>query len=69
MKKYSPYENVAKKEYPDLLIMGSYNDSRVGYYEPTKLMAKIRFKCQVIGTFDCIRFSNGIAEKSVLNGY
>jgi protease II len=51
MKEYSPYENIQKREYPDVLLMGSLNDTRVGYFEPTKLIAKLRFKCQVSFSF------------------
>jgi oligopeptidase B len=42
MKSYSPYDNVAKKPYPALLVMSGINDSRVAYWEPTKWVAKLR---------------------------
>ena len=42
MKLYSPYDNVASKAYPNLLITSSLNDSRVQYWEPTKWAAKLR---------------------------
>ncbi len=42
MKSYSPYDNVAAKAYPNLLIIGGLNDSRVSYWEPAKWTAKLR---------------------------
>jgi oligopeptidase B len=49
MLSYSPYDNVAGVDqagnpitYPDLYITAGLNDSRVGYFEPAKWVAKIR---------------------------
>jgi oligopeptidase B len=42
MKKYSPYDNVAKKNYPATLVKVSLNDSQVPYWEGAKLVAKMR---------------------------
>ena len=42
MKSYSPYDNVERKAYPDMLITGGLNDPRVAYWEPTKWTAKLR---------------------------
>ena len=42
LKSYSPYDNVIKTNYPDILATGGYNDSQVGYWEPAKWVAKIR---------------------------
>jgi oligopeptidase B len=42
MKTYSPYDNVAKKNYPATLVKVSLNDSQVPYWEGAKLVAKLR---------------------------
>ena len=42
MKSYSPYENVATKQYPAILAMTSLNDTRVYYVEPAKWVAALR---------------------------
>jgi oligopeptidase B len=42
MKSYTPYENVAAKDYPEILAMTSLNDTRVYYVEPAKWVAALR---------------------------
>lgn len=42
MKSYSPYNNVQPVQYPDLLVTAGLNDSRVGYWEPAKWVARLR---------------------------
>jgi oligopeptidase B len=42
MKSYSPYENVEKKAYPNLLVTTGLHDSQVQYFEPAKWVARLR---------------------------
>lgn len=42
MKSYSPYENVEKKNYPNILVTTGLHDSQVQYFEPAKWVAKLR---------------------------
>ncbi|MHB9801284.1 S9 family peptidase [Pseudomonas sp. MT3] len=39
---YAPYENVSAQNYPALLAVAGYNDSRVQYWEAAKWVAKLR---------------------------
>ena len=42
MKQYDPYSNIARKDYPAILVKTSFNDSQVMYHEPAKYVARMR---------------------------
>lgn len=42
MRSYSPYDNIEKKNYPNMLLTGGLNDSQVLFHEPAKFAAKLR---------------------------
>ncbi|MCF0050830.1 S9 family peptidase [Dyadobacter sp. LJ53] len=42
MKSYSPYDNVEKKAYPNMLVTTGLHDSQVQYFEPAKWVARLR---------------------------
>ncbi len=42
MKSYSPYDNVKKQDYPNILVQTGFHDSQVQYWEPAKWIAKLR---------------------------
>jgi oligopeptidase B len=42
MKSYSPYDNLAKKDYPNMLVLTGLHDSQVQYFEPSKYVARLR---------------------------
>ena len=39
---YSPYDNIAARAYPAILVRSSLNDSQVPYWEPSKYVARMR---------------------------
>lgn len=42
IKSYSPYDNIEKKFYPNILITTGFHDSQVQYWEPAKWIARLR---------------------------
>lgn len=42
MKDYSPYDNITKQKYPNILVTTGLHDSQVQYFEPAKWVAKLR---------------------------
>jgi oligopeptidase B len=42
MRSYTPYENIAAKDYPAILATTSLNDTRVYFVEPAKWVAQLR---------------------------
>ena len=42
IKSYSPYDNIAAKDYPTMLVRVSLNDSQVPYWEGAKYVSKLR---------------------------
>ncbi len=42
MLSYSPYDNIKKQNYPNLMVTAGYHDSQVQYWEPAKWVAKLR---------------------------
>ncbi|MCZ4298104.1 S9 family peptidase [Henriciella marina] len=48
---YSPYDNVADKDYPAMLITGGLSDPRVTYWEPSKWAAQLRHEAPNAGPY------------------
>ena len=48
---YSPYDQVADRDYPAMLITGGLSDPRVTYWEPSKWAAKLRHEAPEAGPY------------------
>lgn len=48
---YSPYDQVAERNYPPMLITGGVTDPRVTYWEPAKWAAKLRHEAPGAGPY------------------
>ena len=48
IKSYSPYDNIKKQSYPNLLVTAGLHDSQVQYWEPAKWVARLRLKSKKI---------------------
>jgi oligopeptidase B len=59
IKTYSPYDNIERKAYPNMLITASLNDIRVPYWEPVKWTAKLR---AMKTDYNTILLKTGIVE-------
>jgi oligopeptidase B len=42
LRRYSPYDNLVRRDYPAILVTTSFNDSQVLYHEPAKYVARLR---------------------------
>jgi oligopeptidase B len=51
MMAYSPYDQVADRNYPPMLILGGVSDPAVTYWEPTKWVARLRHRAPNAGPY------------------
>jgi oligopeptidase B len=61
IKSYAPYENVSSDQtYPAMLFTGGLNDTRVGFWEPAKFVARLRER--VPGIDALLRMEMGVGH-------
>ena len=56
IRSYCPYDNVAARDYPHMLVTGGLTDPRVTYWEPAKWVAKLR-TCKIDGNLLIMRMN------------
>ena len=54
MLSYSPIDNIKNKNYPNILITTSVNDTRGGFWEPVKYCAKLRKEVDIFKKNRCL---------------
>ncbi len=68
MMSYSPYDNVERRAYPDLLVTAGLNDPRVQYWEPAKWVAKLRTMNTGSGVL-LLKTNMGAGHRGASGGY
>ena len=63
IKSYSPYDNIRKASYPDLLVTADLSDNRSPFWMAAKWVARIRATAKA-GTFIALQTRMGNTERS-----
>ena len=69
MLSYSPYDNIARVRYPNMLITGGLNDPRVQYWEPLKWTAKLRDRTSAGDNLIILRINTGAGHMGASGRY